>query len=91
MENQPVIEKNIPLPCCICNEPIPVEPETGWAYGNNAQPVSDDRCCDGCNDEVVLPARGISNETIEFCRKFNQGVLKEGKDYNVVSMDNEMN
>ena len=86
MMKSPEIKRNIPLPCCICNEPIPVEPKTGWADGNNAQPVFDDRCCDDCNDEIVLPARGISKETIEFCRAFKQGSLKEGIDYNVVSI-----
>ena len=26
-------------------------------YGNNAQPVKDGKCCDKCNQEVVIPAR----------------------------------
>ena len=36
--------------CVICGEPI-----TG--YGNNAEPVKHGRCCDKCNQEVVIPAR----------------------------------
>lgn len=36
--------------CVICGKPI-----TG--YGNNAQPVKDGKCCDKCNQEVVIPAR----------------------------------
>ena len=43
-------EKHI---CCICGEEF-----TGW--GNNPSPVNDDenaRCCDICNDTVVVPAR----------------------------------
>ena len=26
-------------------------------YGNNARPVNDGRCCDDCNDNVVIPKR----------------------------------
>lgn len=36
--------------CAICKEV-----EVG--YGNNAQPVADGRCCDDCNDFVVIPVR----------------------------------
>ena len=39
--------------CCICGKPF-----TGW--GNNPYPVNSDedaRCCDICNDRVVIPAR----------------------------------
>jgi hypothetical protein len=28
-----------------------------WGEGNNAQPINDGRCCDGCNNSVVIPAR----------------------------------
>ena len=28
-----------------------------WEKGNNAEPVEDGRCCDDCNDKVVIPAR----------------------------------
>lgn len=44
------------LKCSICNNPIPVN-GFGWAYGNNAQPVNDGRCCDLCNFMYVIPAR----------------------------------
>ncbi len=37
--------------CSICKENI------GTQYGHNAQPVADGRCCDVCNDIVVIPAR----------------------------------
>lgn len=44
------------LICCICNKPI--EPTaSGWAGGNNADPVADGRCCNRCDNEVVIPAR----------------------------------
>ena len=28
-----------------------------WLLGNNAAPVNNGRCCDVCNDLVVIPAR----------------------------------
>jgi hypothetical protein len=36
--------------CCLCSKPY-----TG--YGNNAQPLSDGRCCDDCNRSKVVPLR----------------------------------
>lgn len=36
--------------CVICKKPI-----TG--YGNNAEPVKSGRCCDICNQLVVIPTR----------------------------------
>ena len=36
--------------CSICGTPF-----TEW--GNNAQPVNTGRCCNLCNDTVVIPAR----------------------------------
>ena len=41
--------------CSICGEQIPVK--NGWNEGNNAEPVNSGRCCDVCNDTVVIPAR----------------------------------
>ena len=36
--------------CSIC--------KTGYTgFGNNAQPVNDGRCCDECNQTVVIPRR----------------------------------
>ena len=29
----------------------------GHRFGNNAQPINDGRCCDGCNSAIVIPAR----------------------------------
>lgn len=43
-------EKHI---CCICGEEFE-------GFGNNPYPVDKEegaRCCDECNDEVVIPAR----------------------------------
>ena len=42
--------------CSICEEPIPVE-VNGGALGHNAAPVNDGRCCEECNDFVVVPTR----------------------------------
>lgn len=40
--------------CCICGKEF-------IGYGNNPYPVVEhplgNRCCDKCNDEVVIPAR----------------------------------
>tara|TARA_R110001599_G_scaffold32907_2_gene107252 strand:+ start:1508 stop:1672 length:165 start_codon:yes stop_codon:yes gene_type:complete len=36
--------------CSICFEPIE-------GFGNNAEPINNDTCCDKCNWEVVLPKR----------------------------------
>jgi hypothetical protein len=41
--------------CSICFRPIPSK--RGWTLGNNAAPVNEGRCCDICNDTVVIPAR----------------------------------
>lgn len=44
------------LKCSICGKVI--EPNSfGWAFGNNAWPINDGRCCDYCNYYVVIPAR----------------------------------
>lgn len=47
--------KEEPIICSICQ--MPIEEKGGWAHGNNAQPVNAGRCCDECNDMVVIPAR----------------------------------
>lgn len=54
--------------CCICGTPI------GY-YGNNADPVCDGRCCDKCNDSIVIPYRiylaygGTKLDSIEDIKK----------------------
>ena len=32
-------------------------PISGWAGGNNARPINDGRCCDNCDNTVVIPQR----------------------------------
>jgi hypothetical protein len=36
--------------CSICGEPY-------TRFGHNAEPINHDRCCDKCNQDVILPAR----------------------------------
>lgn len=47
--------------CSICQKPIEAHTDNNgevyWAHGHNAQPVNDGRCCDTCNDLIVIPAR----------------------------------
>jgi hypothetical protein len=44
------------LICSICFRPIP-ETASGWRGGNNAEPVNGGRCCNDCDNRVVIPAR----------------------------------
>tara|TARA_R110000822_G_scaffold3972_22_gene17052 strand:- start:81 stop:290 length:210 start_codon:yes stop_codon:yes gene_type:complete len=47
--------------CVLCEGYIqPKKTEDGvvyWRDGNNAQPIMDGRCCDECNNTLVIPAR----------------------------------
>jgi hypothetical protein len=36
--------------CCFCKK-------DAGEFGNKAQPIMDARCCDECNEGVVLPIR----------------------------------
>ena len=38
------------MKCKICNETI-------FGHGHNAQPITNGRCCDVCQDTKVLPLR----------------------------------
>lgn len=40
-----------PFTCSICQKVITDE------FGNNAQPVNNGKCCNQCNQTVVIPAR----------------------------------
>lgn len=42
-------------PCSICGKPI--LPIGTWLLGHNAAPVNSGRCCNVCNDTVVIPTR----------------------------------
>lgn len=41
--------------CSICFNEIPAVGD--WTTGNNAEPVNFGRCCNKCDNEVVIPAR----------------------------------
>lgn len=41
--------------CSICGNKI--QPVGDWTEGHNAEPVNSGRCCDYCNDAVVIPER----------------------------------
>lgn len=43
------------IDCSICGKLI--SPEGDWELGHNARPVNDGRCCDDCNESVVMPLR----------------------------------
>lgn len=45
------------LTCSICGNPILPQPLSGWAGGNNAQPINDGRCCESCDWMYVVPER----------------------------------
>ena len=49
--------ENPDIECSICGDVIQPDPVTGWAMGNNAEPVNNGRCCNTCNNAVVRPAR----------------------------------
>jgi hypothetical protein len=50
-------KKTEPLMCSICGLKIEPHPVSGWAGGNNARPVNDGRCCDDCDNTIVIPHR----------------------------------
>jgi hypothetical protein len=46
--------------CSICHKPLSLENcrhEFNVKHGNNAQPINDGRCCDDCDENVVIPIR----------------------------------
>ena len=59
------------MKCCICESEIEKKflgDEMYWDKGNNPAPVKNgenDRCCDFCNDTVVIPTRmGLPPNTL---------------------------
>ena len=46
--------------CSICYDVVEVYYKNGkavWTKGQNAEPLSEGRCCNYCNDTKVIPAR----------------------------------
>lgn len=50
------------LQCSICNgdvehQTMPDSNEVFWTLGNNAWPINEGRCCQWCDNNVVIPVR----------------------------------
>lgn len=43
------------IECSICGDTI--KSNVNGIYGHNPKPVTDGRCCNKCNDRVVIPTR----------------------------------
>lgn len=50
-------EDYLDMKCSICGLEIKPHPVTSYVGGNNAWPVNEGRCCDTCNETVVVPRR----------------------------------
>jgi len=61
MNDEPITDEPTtdekPTQCSICGCEIQKHPLSGWAHGNNAQPLNDGRCCDECDNTIVIPSR----------------------------------
>ena len=50
------------MKCSICEDNLeeqehPITGEIFWNKGHNAEPINDGRCCDICNDTIVIARR----------------------------------
>jgi predicted aldo/keto reductase-like oxidoreductase len=67
--------------CSICFNDIPSV--QGWDSGNNADPINMGRCCNKCDNNVVIPARltmmtrRISNEQYREMQRLQFEALRE--------------
>ena len=48
------------MECSICSNEIELNPMNGWSEGHNAEPVNGGRCCDLCNQSIVIPTRMVN-------------------------------
>ena len=68
--------------CSICYDVVEVYYKNGkavWTKGQNAEPLSEGRCCNYCNDTKVIPARiksiaGI--DPIKIIEPYNSDLLE---------------
>ena len=45
------------MKCCLCKSKIKAD-LNGWKGGHNPFPLKDEgRCCENCNNELVIPSR----------------------------------
>ena len=45
------------MKCTICGLKIKTDFDGIWDGGHNAEPVNEGRCCEKCNDTIVIPMR----------------------------------
>ena len=45
------------MKCTICGLEIKTDSDGIWDGGHNAEPINEGRCCEKCNNTVVLPMR----------------------------------
>ena len=45
------------MECKICGKEILMDADGKWDGGHNAEPITEGRCCEKCNDTVVTPMR----------------------------------
>ena len=45
------------MKCTICGLVIKTDSDGIWDGGHNAEPINKGKCCEKCNDTVVLPMR----------------------------------
>ena len=45
------------MKCSICGLEIEMDADGKWDGGHNAAPIVEGRCCEECNDIVVIPMR----------------------------------
>ena len=65
------------MECVICGGLIDIHPLSGWAGGYNADPVREGRCCEYCDDNIVLPMR-MRRAKIEYVKKYAKRKLEDG-------------
>ena len=63
------------MKCCFCKKEI--EKRGNWDKGNNAQPITNGRCCDECDVNFVIPIRML--------RATNSPILTIFKDIKEIS------
>ena len=51
------------MKCTICGLEIKMDADEKWDGGHNAEPINEGRCCEKCNNTVVIPMRLRQFET----------------------------
>ena len=45
------------MKCTICGLKVKTDSDDIWDGGHNAEPINEGRCCEKCNNTVVIPMR----------------------------------